>query len=752
MNMVQDAKNVKSICPICGQGCFADVKVKDNKPVTILPLKGSPHPADCPRAGQARDYHDHPMRLNYPMKRVGKRGEGKWERISWDQAMDEISAKLAKIRDKYGPEAVQCMGGSSKGPADAVCWRWANLWGTPNILFQGKNCGEAPFLAEWATYGNMSDMWGALPEQGHTMCCIMWGSNPITRIGNKALRSIDEMKSRGGKLIVVDPKRTELAEMADIWLQVRPGTDGALAYGMLNVIIREKLYDADFVAKWCLGFDELCKVMEKYTPEKVAEITWIPAEKIIEAARTYATLKPGLIPFGLGYVESGRSTTSAVFGLAYLRAITGNLDVKGGQRLGDHPKQSNLRKELHWDTLLNHPLRTKDNVSSHLFPVASVKGMKTFRDAMSKLNPQGVGPALYMMVTSPLNTWNAIIDADPYPIRGLIAQGGNVLVALTNSRRIYDALKSDNLDVFVSMEHFMTPVSALADYVLPATDALERPFLGNTWGFCDTYEAAAQALQPKYERHDDYALWKDLGNRLGQKGMWPDTLEGWFDKVLEPTGMTHAQLSAQEMPWLFGTPEYLRHEKEGFATFSGKVELTSSLMVKLGYPAIPEYDEPSWSPMRTPELSKEFPLVLTTGSGVKWYYRSQHRQLAKMRKQHDYARVTMHPDTAAELNVTQDQLVWVETPQGRVKQMVEVSDEFRPGVVHADAFWWFPERKAEDPHLFGVWEANINAILPERAEDLDYAGDSYMRGLICKVYAVSNNEFETEDERAAAAS
>ena len=749
MNFVEepstDVTVHKGICPICGQGCFAEVKVRDNKPVTILPLKGSPHPADCPRAGQARDYHDHTTRLNYPMKRMGKRGEGKWERITWDQALDEIAAKLANIRDRFGPEAVQTMGGSAKGASDSSCWRWSNLWGTPNVLFQGKNCGEAPFLAEWATYGNMSDMWGALPAEGLTMCCVMWGSNPIARMGTKALRTIDEMQARGGKLIVIDPMSTELAQKADLWLRIRPGTDGALAYGMLNVIIREKLYDAAFVEKWCVGFDELSRVMEKYTPEKVSKITWIPAEQIAEAARMYATNKPGLIPFGLGVVESGRATTAAVFGLAYLRAITGNLDVNGGQRLADHPDQTRYRQELHWDTLLNHPLRTRDNVSSHLFPVASVRGMKTYREAMAKVNPLGVGPGLYQMVVSPHAVWNAIIDEDPYPIKGVIAQGGNVMVALTDAKRIYEAFKSENLELLVSMEHFMTPVAQLADYVLPATDALEHPMLGNAWGFADTYEAAHAVIEPLYERRDDYQLWRELGNRLGQEGMWPDTLEGWFDKILEPTGMTQAELADKEMPWLFCTPKYMRHEREGFATFSGKVELASSLMVKLGYPAVPEYDDPTWSPERSPELFEAYPLILTTGNALKWFYRSQHRQLSEMRKQQDYARVTFHPETAAKLNIEHDQMVWVETPNGRVKQMANISEKMRPGVVHADAFWWYPEKPAEDPILFGIWESNVNAILPDKAEDLDFAGDSYMRGLLCKVYPVSNNEFqETE--------
>src|SRR5581483_6295492 len=182
-------------------------------------------------------------------------------------------------------------------------------------------------------------------------------------------------------------------------------------------------------------------------------------------------------------------------------------------------------------------------VSAHLFPAASVRGMKTYREAMAKVNPLGPGAAIYMMCVAPQCLWSAILDEDPYPIRALITQGTNAMVALANSRRIHEALVSDKLELSVNMDHWMTPGAQLADYVLPATDALERPLLGAMWGFGNSYEAAHSIVQPLYERRDDYELWKELGNRVGQQGHWPDTLEGWFDTLLEPSGLTHAQLA-----------------------------------------------------------------------------------------------------------------------------------------------------------------------------------------------------------------
>jgi anaerobic selenocysteine-containing dehydrogenase len=562
------------------------------------------------------DYFDHRERLNFPLKRAGKRGEGRWERISWDQALDEIAAKLAVLRDRYGPETVLTMGGSSKGAGDASCWRWSNLWGTPNVLYQGKNCGEAELLAEWAVYGDQTCI-GNQPIPGVTRGLILWGVGGAMSLASQR-KTLKKYKEGGGKLIVVDPARTDLADMADIWLQLRPGSDGALAYGMLNVIIAEKLYDAEFVARWCTGFERLAEAMRPFTAERVSEITWVPAEQIVAAARLFATHTPGHIPFGLGAAELGKATTSAVFGKTYLRAITGNLDAPGGARFSPPPASTRYREELCWDKLIDHPLRTRDNISAERWPIASVRGLRAYRKAMEKVHPLGTGPTIYNIVVAPSAIAPAILEGKPYPIKAWILQGGNPLVALGDARRLHEAMLSDELELSVNMDHWMTPCGQLADYVLPATDGLERPLLSNMWGFGDSYSAAHRIVPPTYERRDDYQLWRELGNRLGQAGDWPDTLEGWFDQILAPAGVTHDELARQTVPWLVSPPTSRRYEQTGFATASGKVELASPLLEGLGYPAIPAYEEPAWSPRSTPELAAEFPLVLTTGNALKW--------------------------------------------------------------------------------------------------------------------------------------
>jgi thiosulfate reductase / polysulfide reductase chain A len=724
----------RGTCPICGVGCFVETKLAEGKPVAIKPDRTAGFPADCPRAGQALVYHDHGERLNHPLKRAGKRGEGKWQRIGWDQALDEIAAKLGAIRDSFGPEAVLTMGGSYKGAGDAACWRWSNLWGTPNVLYQGKNCGEAELLAEWAVYGEQTAI-GNRPVPGMTRSLILWGvGGSMSLVAQR--KNLKAFQEAGGKLIVIDPRRSDLADMADIWLQLRPGTDGALAYAMIQVIVAEGLYDREFVARWCSGFDALTEAVRPFTPEKAEQITWVPAEHIIAAARLYATNKPGHIPFGLGTAELGKATNAAVFGKTYLRAITGNLDVEGGSKFGDAPLSTRFIEEMHWDSLIEHPLRTRDNIGAERWPIASVRGLEAYRQAMAKVHPKGVGPAIYNVVIAPSAIPAAVLEGKPYPLKAWIMQGGNPLMSLGDARRLHEAMVSDELEVSVHMDHWMTPGGALADYVLPASDGLERPLLSNMWGFSDNFSAARRIVEPQYERRDDYQLWRELGNRLGQQGQWPDTLEEWFDQILAPAGTSHGDLADQPVPWSMAEPRFRRYEQTGFATASGKVELSSDLLESLGYPAIPAYEEPAWSPESRPDLLAEYPLILTTGNSLKWYYRSQHKHLDKMRKQHPYALLSLHPETAAELGIADGEMVWVETPMGKVRQQARLDEALHPRVVHADSHMWYPERAAEGDAHFGVWESNINAILPDGEDYSDYAGDCYMRGLLCRISPV----------------
>ncbi|MCG6534913.1 MAG: molybdopterin-dependent oxidoreductase, partial [Syntrophales bacterium LBB04] len=282
----------KSTCFICNAGCDATVWVKDGKVAKVEGDLSSPVTGGtlCAKGLASKHILYHPDRLKYPMKRVGERGEGKWVRIAWDEALDTIATRFKEIEEKYGKDSIACTTGTSRGWVPTFT-RFANAWGKQWSGPGVAQCFAPRSAAQSLTFGGSPI---ECPDYSSTRCMLVWGCNPVNTWQWKA-RGMMEAWANGTKLIVVDPVLSESASKADLWLQVRPGTDTALALGMLNVIITEGLYDLEFVRRWCLGFDEFKERIGDYPPRKVEEITWVPADKIIEAARLYATTRPASI-------------------------------------------------------------------------------------------------------------------------------------------------------------------------------------------------------------------------------------------------------------------------------------------------------------------------------------------------------------------------------------------------------------------------------------------------------------------------
>lgn len=730
----------RGLCFLCWCTCGIQVTIDNGN---IVKVEGDPEcPFNqgwlCERAQKAiHEIHTHPQRLNYPLKRVGERGQNQWQRISWEQAVDEIAGKIDAIRSQYGPEALMCGGGTGHGSgADTMRIRFMNLFGSPNYFYQGINCGAAMIMGQTAMYG-WESISTAVP--GLTKAMVLWGYNPANSWMTWWPIFL-QAKQEGAKLIVIDPRLTETASYADEWLQIRPGTDGALALSLINVIINEDLYDHDFVENWTIGFEDLKRRAEKYTPERTAEITWIPKEKIIELARIYGTMKP-VCHFGhLNWAHLGPTSASAVLYTAALPAITGNLQIPGGTEVGSPMQKIKWYDYIGWDRLINHPQRTRDVVGAGKH-YKGVQTMASFMEATKRRYPEGHATPSYMLFAPLRGYWDAILEEKPYPIKAAIFQGTNVFSCLPNTRLIHKALTSPKLELSVTMDLFMTPTAMLSDYVLPATDFFERPEMYNLLGLMPTLHAAPRLVPPLYERHDDYELWRDLGNRLGQAGEWPDTLEGAFSQQLARSNMTFEEFVEKERYFL-PEPAPNRHlepdpatgKPMGFATPSGKIELRSSLLEKLGLDPLPDYEEPLWSPVRTPEMAKEYPLILITGSRLREYQHGEHRHYKAVRKTHPWPTVEIHPETARKLGIADEDWVYVETPLGRVRQRARVTEGIDPRVVHAEAYWWFPEKPGEEPFLFGAFESNINAVLPDDYETLNFGADNYLRALLCKVY------------------
>jgi len=648
--------------------------------------------------------------------------------------MDEIASKLKNIKQEHGPEAVAVIGGNTHEPGDWAFWRFCNLFGTPNYISQGRNCGVSEFIAECAVYGYHTSR---LPIPGLTGCTVLWGSNPenSNQLHYKAML---KAQRQGMKLIVVDPRKSGAASQADLWLQLRPGTDGALSLAMLQVIIAEGLYDKTFVNDWCLGFDALKAYIYDFTPEKASTITRVPAEKIIQAARIYATKKPSIVTWGLATCHLGPAGKSAAQTKAILRAVTGNLDVEGGNVLVRPLPRYAWHENLHWDDLINHPERTRDNVSAQKYPITSVRGYRAFRESMKQVLPNGYGAAMYMLVPTTRGIWRAILEGNPYPVKAVFTQASNPLSVFAQPKRFYEAYTSQKLSLHVAMELFMTPTAQLADYILPAASWLERPHVKTRWALQDYYILGDQAVQPLFERRDDYHLWRELGVRLGQKKYWADTLEEMYDWFLKPSGKSFSDFVAQKDNWCRPSAQFKKWEKHGFATNSGKVELLPSIFKSLGIDSLPRYEEPARSPIRTPELAKTYPLILISGARVRHFTHSCYRQIKKLRKHQSDPLLEIHPKTAQRLNIREKEWVYVETPEGRIQQRARLTDTISEDVVHADAYWWYPERNAKAPRLYDAFDSNINAIIPDDPQFCDYAGNNHFRALLCNVYPVSS--------------
>jgi len=282
----------------------------------------------CARGRLLVDHLYHPSRLNYPLKRVGARGANEWQRLSWDQALDEVAERLASLRDHYGAETLSFTHGTHR----TYHWdgrRFFNLFGSPNLCGANNICMCPTQAVEYATYGGFVS-----GDMRRTKCLVVWGkalsqSDPIL-----GFPEVVAAKKNGAKLIVVDPRRTREAQLADFWLPIRPGTDVALMLGWLRLMIEEGWYDREFVERWTVGFDDLRVAAASYTPEKVSAITWLSPDKICESARCYATTKPAVITWGFGLDKQGVNATQAARARCLLRALSGNLDVPGGELLG----------------------------------------------------------------------------------------------------------------------------------------------------------------------------------------------------------------------------------------------------------------------------------------------------------------------------------------------------------------------------------------------------------------------------------
>ena len=433
---------LKSVCRSCHGGCGVLLHVEDGRLVKVEGDRDSPlnHGRLCPIGTVTVDLVYHPDRLKHPLRREGPRGSGRWRRISWDEALDRIAERLDQIRDEFGPEAIALGTGTGRHHIRWVS-RFGHALGTPNWCEPGfAQCFHPRVNTCILTFGDfpVSDFTGGTPPA----CMLFWGHNPLNSGPDGETRfNVREALDHDPKIIVVDPRATELARRAEVWLQLRPGTDDALALAMLNVIIGEQLYDAPFVARWTHGFDALAEHVRGFTPEWAEPITWVSADAIRAAARLFARAKPAMMEWGCA-IEHTPNCIQTVRAISLLPALTGNVDVPGGWVFG------------------MHGIGRFPSLIEHLTPEANAKRLGA--DRFKLLGGEGADlPAAHIPTLL-----QAMREGKPYPVKAFLVFGNNTLTTYANSSLVYESLMK--LDFMVCADLFMTPTAELADIVLPA--------------------------------------------------------------------------------------------------------------------------------------------------------------------------------------------------------------------------------------------------------------------------------------------
>ena len=667
---------IPTFCAMCGPsaGCGIHAIVRDGKFVGVKGMKESPLNRGklCPKAHASPQWVYSPERLTTPLRRIGAKGEGKFEPITWDQALDIIADKLKEQKAKYGPESLAILSPAHRTYSPYL-YRFLYAHGSPNYGHSGICAMQRAFAYSYTLGGSPR------PDIAKTKLVIIWAKQPIFAGASKgSIREILDAKERGAKIVAIKPTMEPDVAIADVWVPVRPGTDAALVLAMLHVVVGENLYDKEFVAKWTHGFDQLTEHVKKHTPEWAEQITGVPAEQIRSVSRLYATTKPACIQTGNG-LEHAPSCADAVRGISILSAICGNLDRPGGDLLGGGPEggarprsaSSDLRSRVNQEWI--------DKLVAPEFPAA-----------FQPMN-EGTSSAYYRIIES-------VLTEKPYPVRTIIAPGTQPSVTNRGPKNVVEALKK--LDFYVVIDVTRTAEMNYADIVIPVASMYEIDHPFETSG--NWIMARNKVIEPLGKYKSDYEFWIDLGVRMGYaKDFWNGSIDECMSDQLKPYGVTMAELRAKPTGIVreeTRKPEYEKYAKAFGARSTrlsrapflpqGKVAIYNTTFAELGYNALPEWVEPPESPTATPELLGRYPLVFSDFHTSKVYTASWQRNVPYLREVTPDPTVQIHPDTAKARGVVNGDWVIVESPHGHIKVKAEIYPGIRPDTVMALHGWW----------------------------------------------------------------
>jgi anaerobic selenocysteine-containing dehydrogenase len=794
-------KRIHGYCGLCIARCGTVATVEDGRFTHLDP--DPTHPtgqALCAKGRAAPELVYHPQRLTHPLRRTRPKGDPDpgWQRIGWDEALDVTAGAMREIAGRSGPQSVAFSMSSPSTTAIAdsagIIRRLMNAFGTPNAITSLDVCGWGRAFATRYTYGVGSvgtSAGGAMPDIANSGCLILWGYNPSISRLTHATATVEALK-RGMRLIVIDPRHAGLASKADLWLRVRPGTDGALALGLANLMIQRGWFDRDFMRTWSNGpllvgadtgrlvterdlsadgdarrylawdataarpvpydsstgrydgdsarlalegeyrlttpqgdlvchpaFELYAALCRRYPPEAVEAICWIPRAELEQAARLIWESRPVSYYAWSGHEQHANATQTAR-AMSLLYALTGCFDASGGNVLFPAPPSVAISGE-------DLP------AAKRLAPTLGVEH-------------RPLGPARWNSVTTH-DFYRAVLEEKPYPVRGLIGFGSNMLLAHADGGHGRKALAA--LEFYAHADLFMIPTAELADVVLPVASCFEREALKIGFEISPEAQSLIQLRQavvaPPGEARPDTDIVFDLARRLGLAGdFWNGDIEAAYRHQLGPTGVTLEQLRAA--PFGVRVPLQTRHAKHaepdsngnprGFATPSRKIELYSETFLDHGYPPLPDFVEPQVGPVARPDLAARFPLVLTNAKPT-LFCQSQHRALPSLRKRAPHPKVDLHPDAAGTRGIAEGDWVSIETPEGSVRARAHLTKDLDPRVVVGEHGWWqaCPETGAAGYDPFGPNGANLNLIIGSAALD-PVSGTASHRSYLCEIRRV----------------
>ncbi len=792
-------QHIHGYCGLCIARCGCVAVVEDGRFTRLEPDPAHPTgQALCAKGRAAPELVYHPERLTHPLRRTRPKGDPGpgWERISWDEALNLTSAAMRRAAEQHGPQSVAFTVSSGSttaiGNSTGFIQRLANAFGTPNAAITLDVCGWGRAFATRYTYGvgsvGLGGSMGAMPDIQNAGVLILWGYNPSYTRLTHATAVVAALK-RGLRLIVVNPRQVGLASKADLWLRVRPGTDGALALGLANLMIERGWYDRDFIRDWSNGpllvradtgrllteadlaadgdtrhllawdnnaarlipydtatghydgntetlalegeyriatlegeivchpaFELYARLCRRYPPEAVEAICWIPRSQVEEAARLIWQTRPVAYYAWSGH-EQHANVTQTARAMSLFYALTGSFDIRGGNVLFPAPPAA--------------PITGQELPSaSHMAPAVGVA-------------ERPLGPARWGYVGA-RDLYQAILEGKPYPVHALIGFGANMLLAHAHGRHGREALKA--LEFYAHTDLFMNPTAELADVVLPVASAFERE--GLKIGFDISPEAQSliqlrpAVVPPPGEARPDTDIIFDLAARLGLgEQFWNGDIEAAYRHQLGPTGVTLEQLRAT--PGGVRVPLQTRHQKHaepsetgsprGFATPSRKVELYSQTFLDHGYAPLPDFEEPQIGPVRRPDLTARFPLILTSAKPT-LFCNSQHRALPSLRKRALGPEVELHPAAAEARGIANGDWVAIETPEGRVRARARLNPSLDARVVVGEHGRWqaCAEIGAPGYDPFGPDSAALNLLIGSAALD-PVSGTASHRSYLCEI-------------------